>query len=98
MKKSTYIPVAILLAVASFLGGAWWAHRDPVPATQQMQQQKIAQYACPMHPEYRSDRPGDCPSCGMRLEPVRTGNTTPTAAAGALPPGAVPVSAEQQQA
>lgn len=25
-------------------------------------------YACPMHPEIRSSRPGACPKCGMRLE------------------------------
>ena len=24
-------------------------------------------YHCPMHPTYVSDRPGDCPICGMRL-------------------------------
>ena len=24
-------------------------------------------YACPMHPEVRQDRPGNCPKCGMRL-------------------------------
>ncbi|MFZ3286455.1 MAG: heavy metal translocating P-type ATPase [Telluria sp.] len=27
-------------------------------------------YTCPMHPEIRSDRPGNCPKCGMALEPV----------------------------
>ena len=27
-------------------------------------------YTCPMHPEIRQDRPGDCPKCGMTLEPV----------------------------
>jgi len=26
-------------------------------------------YACPMHPEVRSDRPGKCPKCGMDLAP-----------------------------
>jgi Cu+-exporting ATPase len=26
-------------------------------------------YTCPMHPEIRQDRPGDCPKCGMALEP-----------------------------
>lgn len=25
---------------------------------------------CPMHPTYISDRPGDCPICGMRLVPI----------------------------
>lgn len=27
-------------------------------------------YTCPMHPEIRQDRPGNCPKCGMSLEPV----------------------------
>jgi Cu+-exporting ATPase len=26
-------------------------------------------YTCPMHPEIRQDHPGDCPKCGMALEP-----------------------------
>lgn len=26
-------------------------------------------YICPMHPEIRQDHPGDCPKCGMGLEP-----------------------------
>lgn len=28
------------------------------------------QYTCPMHPEILRDAPGDCPKCGMALEPV----------------------------
>jgi P-type Cu+ transporter len=27
-------------------------------------------YTCPMHPEIRQDRPGNCPKCGMSLEPL----------------------------
>ena len=27
-------------------------------------------YTCPMHPEIRRDRPGNCPICGMALEPL----------------------------
>ena len=27
-------------------------------------------YTCPMHPEIRRDRPGNCPKCGMALEPL----------------------------
>jgi len=28
------------------------------------------QYTCPMHPEIVRDEPGECPKCGMALEPV----------------------------
>jgi len=31
-------------------------------------------YTCPMHPEVRQDHPGDCPICGMSLEPVAPTN------------------------
>ncbi len=27
-------------------------------------------YTCPMHPEIKQDSPGDCPKCGMVLEPL----------------------------
>jgi multidrug efflux pump subunit AcrA (membrane-fusion protein) len=30
-------------------------------------------YYCPMHPSYRSDRPGDCPICNMKLIPLQPG-------------------------
>jgi cation transport ATPase len=29
-----------------------------------------AVYTCPMHPEIRQPQPGNCPKCGMTLEPV----------------------------
>jgi len=37
-----------------------------------------ATYTCPMHPEIRQDGPGDCPICGMALEPeIATAATGP---------------------
>ena len=27
-------------------------------------------YTCPMHPEIKQNHPGDCPKCGMALEPI----------------------------
>ncbi len=35
---------------------------EPMPAG--------TQYTCPMHPEIVQDGPGDCPLCGMALEPM----------------------------
>lgn len=28
-------------------------------------------YVCPMHPDVTSEEPGDCPNCGMALDPVK---------------------------
>jgi multidrug efflux pump subunit AcrA (membrane-fusion protein) len=59
-------------------------------------------YHCPMHPNYRSDKPGDCPICGMKLVPDEEQPAGPTAAAteaapGAMPMGAIHVSPQMQQ-
>jgi Cu(I)/Ag(I) efflux system membrane fusion protein len=52
-----------------------------------------------MHPDYRSDHPGNCPICGMPVEAIRTGAASDkNATATALPHGAVQVSPERQQA
>lgn len=32
--------------------------------------QHAGKYHCPMHPTYVTDKPGDCPICGMRLVPI----------------------------
>jgi Cu(I)/Ag(I) efflux system membrane fusion protein len=49
--------------------------------------QKEARYYCPMHPTYTSDRKGECPICGMTLEPIPAGGAgaAATADAGAVP-------------
>jgi hypothetical protein len=44
-------------------------------------------YTCPMHPDVQTDRPSQCPKCGMKLERLeepptatssRTGRQQPT--------------------
>ena len=48
------------------------AHGE-APGSPQAAPEAVAQgtvYTCPMHPEIRQDHPGNCPKCGMSLEPV----------------------------
>ena len=101
MKNAVSFAIVVAVAAASFLAGAWWNQRTVVPEPPRQQQQKVLYYACPMHPQYHSDRPGDCPSCGMRLEPVysdRAGKAAPGTAGTPMTAGAVQVSPERQQA
>ena len=42
---------------------------------------EVSRYHCPMHPTYISDKPGNCPICGMRLVPIEEGPTKPAASA-----------------
>ena len=39
-------------------------------------------WQCPMHPTYVSDKPGDCPICGMKLVPVKDDQTPKRALGG----------------
>lgn len=47
------------------------AHRVDGPA----ETEGTVEYVCPMHPEVRQDQPGNCPKCGMKLEPVKKDQT-----------------------
>jgi len=90
------IAFAVSLAAGAFAGGTWWAGR---PGAARASANAGTVYTCPMHPDYRSDHPGDCPMCGMRLEAVRAaGATGGDAAARTLPHGTVQVSPERQHA
>ena len=46
-------------------------HHRSAMQSEQRQLPGASQYTCPMHPDVRSDRPGSCPKCGMRLEPIK---------------------------
>jgi P-type Cu+ transporter len=50
--------------------GSHGSHEPPPPATAESTPPPGTVYTCPMHPEVRQDHPGNCPKCGMTLEPV----------------------------
>ena len=56
-------------------------------------EKKILYWVDPMHPSYKSDRPGTAPDCGMDLVPVYEVEQT----ASGMPEGAVQISPEKQQ-
>lgn len=57
-------------------------------------ERKILYWVDPMHPAYKSDKPGTAPDCGMDLVPVYEGGEQ---VASGMPEGAVQISAERQQ-
>ncbi len=58
----------LVLAVISIGSYVAW-RRAPAGETRVA---KKALYRCPMHPSYTSDKPGECPICGMTLERIPT--------------------------
>jgi RND family efflux transporter MFP subunit len=73
--------IGFILAGVLVSGGYWIISRQGAaqrPATSQ----NVQKYHCPMHPEYISDKPGDCPICGMKLVPIESAASPDTAAKG----------------
>src|SRR5205823_5260217 len=64
----------LMLLAAASIGSYLLSKRPKAAATASAKQ---AMYQCPMHPSYTSDKPGECPICGMALEKVE-----PSGAAG----------------
>jgi|YNPMSStandDraft_1061717.scaffolds.fasta_scaffold00328_9 RND family efflux transporter MFP subunit len=68
MKVRFVLPVLAL--VGGFLAG-YLIQRPRAPQTSvDSKGRRILYWVDPMHPSYKSDRPGIAPDCGMKLEPV----------------------------
>jgi RND family efflux transporter MFP subunit len=92
MKKLSVV-LAIVAAFAGGYGyGRWYGKAAPVAAAGGAPR-KILYWQDPMHPQYKSDKPGIAPDCGMKLVPVYAD----AAPADSGAPGTVEISAEKQQ-
>ena len=69
MNKWAHSVFLVVLAAGFFLAGAWYNQRATVKGGVH-EGRRILYYQDPMHPAYKSDKPGIAPDCGMRLEPV----------------------------
>jgi Cu(I)/Ag(I) efflux system membrane fusion protein len=103
MVRTTIYSVALCaVAGAAFLAGSLRGSRTTVTAAA-VETRTPLYYRCPMHPTYRSDKPGISPCCGMKLEPVYAETAAPHAAAHAAAhdshatAGTVVASPQQQQ-
>lgn len=101
MKKSvSNLLILFSIIVLTFFAGMW--HEKRQSATNKIRNDsKVLYYVDPMHPSYKSDKPGIAPDCGMKLEPVyadgQTGGASQTTEVVPVKPGTVAISPERQQ-
>jgi len=69
MNKWAHSVLAVVLAAGFFLAGTWYNQRATVKGGIR-EGRRVLYYQDPMHPDYKSDKPGIAPDCGMQLEPV----------------------------
>ena len=67
--KNVLMAAAALLALAALPGQFTHAHAQTRRPGAQIK--RAALYACPMHAEVKSRRPGKCPKCGMALRLIK---------------------------
>src|ERR1700716_3602011 len=95
--KRTSLAIAVVAAIAASYGiGRYNAHSQAGNQTGR----HVLYYVDPMHPSYKSDKPGIAPDCGMPLVPVFAediGNAQPSSSWAQLPAGAVAIDAATQR-
>jgi len=92
MNKPAAVGSVVVLSLAAFVAGRY---SGAPKSTGHSSSKRILYYVDPMHPAYRSDKPGIAPDCGMPLEPVYEGDEP--AGKLQLAAGAVSISSDKQQ-
>jgi len=99
VKKVLYMLLLFLFAAGTFFSGSWY-NQHKTSAAARSAAPKPLYYVDPMHPAYKSDKPGIAPDCGMQLEPVYAGQlaTVSSGQSGSSSaPGSVRIEPAQQQ-
>ena len=97
MKKLLWATCLTLVVAGSFLAGSWYQQRSGAKDNASAGR-KILYYVDPMHPAYKSDKPGIAPDCGMELVPVYEDGSLGSAGARPTgPAGTVAIGGETQQ-
>src|SRR5882762_5701712 len=93
--KRTSLAIAVVAAIAASYGVGRYHSQ-----TRNQTGRHVLYYLDPMHPSYKSDKPGIAPDCGMPLVPVYAedfGNAQPSSSLAELPAGAVSIDAATQR-
>lgn len=99
-RRPVYRRIAVMLLLAVLIAAGYWQRdrlmkllsgkTEEAAATKE---RKILYWVDPMHPAYKSDKPGTAPDCGMDLVPVYEGG----GAMASAPEGSIHISTEKQQ-
>src|ERR1700674_10639 len=91
------LAIAATIAIAAAYGVG---RHNSISQTGGKGEPHVLYYVDPMHPDYKSDKPGIAPDCGMQLEPVFVEDVkngpTPSSLA-QLPAGAVSIDGPTQR-
>jgi RND family efflux transporter MFP subunit len=88
-RKRTAAGAALAAIACGALSAGWALRPSPRPDPNE---RPVLYYVDPMHPAYRSAKPGRAPDCGMDLEPVYASRPAPAP----MTPGSVHLSREQE--
>ena len=107
MKAIRAIAFLVVIAAAFTGGYVYKAIKGSGSASADKNGRKVLYWVDPMHPAYKSDKPGVAPDCGMKLVPVYADGGGPTTASArelanagdvsTMPVGTVQITPEKQQ-